>query len=174
MGEQQYLTFFAAGEEYGIGILRVREIIPVPVLTKVPGTPDWIRGVVNLRGSVVPVIDLACKFGVGKSEITARSCVVISELKVGEELVQVGVMADAVHQVIDPGSGEVQPPPSFGPRVRVDQIQGMVLIDSKFVLLLDVDRVLTWSEMDSVAAVAVSDSVAVGEATTASAAGTVP
>jgi purine-binding chemotaxis protein CheW len=164
MGEQQYLTFFAAGEEYGIGILRVREIIPVPALTKVPGTPDWIRGVVNLRGAVVPVIDLAGKFGVGKSEITTRSCVVIGELKVGEELVQVGIMSDAVHQVIALDAEKIQPPPSFGPRVRVDQILGMVLIDSKFVLLLDIDRVLTWSEMDSVAAVAVADSAADGTA----------
>src|SRR5690349_13842672 len=125
----QYLTFYVAGEEYAVTILKVTEIIECVSLTHVPGTPPWIRGVLNLRGAVVPVVDLAVKFGLAPTTLTRRTCVVMVELEdveggKGERLV-LGVMADSVHQVVELGPEQIQPPPSFGPRVRVDCIQGM-------------------------------------------------
>src|SRR5882724_12144984 len=121
----QYLTFFLAGEEYAISILQVTDIIECGVVTRVPGTPQSIRGVHNLRGTVVPVIDLPVKFGLPATEITRRTCVVIVEIRVDDEALVMGVMADSVHQVVDLGPDQIQPAPTFGPRVRVDCIQGM-------------------------------------------------
>jgi purine-binding chemotaxis protein CheW len=143
----QYLTFFLAGEEYAITILKVTEIIECAALTKVPGAPAWVRGVINLRGAVVPVIDLAVKFAMGETAITARTCVVIVEMRHDGERLVLGVMADAVNQVVDLGPGEIQPPPAFGPKVRVDCIEGMGSSNGKFVVLLDIDRVLSSSEV---------------------------
>ncbi len=147
----QYLTFYVAGEEYAITILKVTEIIECVSLTHVPGTPPWIRGVLNLRGAVVPVVDLAVKFGLAPTELTRRTCVVMIELEdvehdKGDRLV-LGVMADSVHQVVELGPDQIQPPPSFGPRVRVDCIQGMGVSGDAFVVLLDIDRVLSSSEI---------------------------
>ena len=143
----QHLTFFIAGEEYAVSIMQVTDIIECGAVTKVPGAPPWIRGVHNLRGSVVPVVDLAIKFGLAPTEITRRTCIVIVEIKVDDERLLMGVMADSVHQVIDLDPSAVQPPPSFGPKVRVDCILGMGLGESKFVLLLDIDKVLTSNEL---------------------------
>jgi purine-binding chemotaxis protein CheW len=143
----QYLTFFLAGEEYAITILKVTEILECAVLTKVPGAPAWVRGVINLRGAVVPVMDLGVKFGIGPTEITRRTCVVVVEVQNDQERLVLGVMADAVHQVVELGPDQIQPPPSFGPKVRVDCIEGMGDSNGKFVVLLDIDRVLSLSEI---------------------------
>ena len=143
----QFLTFFLAGEEYAITILKVTEILECAVLTKVPGAPGWVRGVINLRGSVVPVVDLGVKFGIGPTEITRRTCVVVVEIQNDQERLVLGVMADAVHQVVELGADQIQPPPSFGPKVRVDCIEGMGDSNGKFVVLLDIDRVLSLSEI---------------------------
>lgn len=143
----QYLTFFIAGEEYAIGILRVTEIIECGAMTKVPSTPQWIRGVLNLRGAVVPVVDLAVKFGLDTTELTARTCVVVMEMQFGDERVAMGVMADAVNQVVELSDADIQPAPPFGPKVRVDYLLGMGRSGEKFVLLLDIDRVLAASEI---------------------------
>jgi len=143
----QYLTFALAGEEYGISILQVTEIIECSTLTKVPGTPMWIRGVLNLRGSVVPVVDLATKFGLGPTAMTRRTCVIIVELLVDGERLMMGVMADWVRQVIELGPDEIQSAPTFGPKVRVDCIQGMGVNNNKFVVLLDIDRILSSNEL---------------------------
>jgi len=143
----QYLTFFLAGEEYAISILQVTDIIECGSVTRVPGTPPWIRGVHNLRGTVVPVIDLAIKFGLPATEITRRTCVVIVELRVDDESMIMGVMADSVHQVVDFTAEQVQPPPAFGPRVRVECLLGMASTNGKFVLLLDIDRVFSSDEI---------------------------
>jgi len=143
----QYLTFFLAGEEYAISILQVTDIIECGVVTRVPGTPLWIRGVHNLRGTVVPVIDLAVKFGLPATEITRRTCVVIVEIRIDDEALVMGVMADSVHQVVELGPDQIQPAPTFGPRVRVDCIQGMASSNGKFIVLLDIERILTSDEI---------------------------
>jgi purine-binding chemotaxis protein CheW len=143
----QYLTFFLAGEEYAITILQVTDIIECGTVTRVPGTPPWIRGVHNLRGTVVPVIDLAIKFGLPPTEVTRRTCIVIVELKADDETLIMGVMADSVHQVVDFTSEQIQPPPAFGPRVHVECLLGMASSNGKFVLLLDIDRVFSSDEI---------------------------
>lgn len=147
MQTNQYLTFWMAGEEYGVTILKVTEILECATLTRVPGTPPWIRGVLNLRGAVVPVVDLAVKFALPPTVITRRTCVVMVELEHESERLILGVMADAVHQVVELGPGEIQPPPSFGPKVRVDCIEGMGNSNGRFVVLLDMDRVLSSNEI---------------------------
>jgi len=143
----QYLTFFLAGDEYAIGILQVTDIIECGAVTKVPGTPAWIRGVHNLRGAVVPVIDLAVKFGLPPTVVTRRTCIVIVELRVDDEAMIMGVMADAVHQVVELGADDIQPPPAFGPRVSVDCILGMGSTGGKFIVILDIDHVLSSTEI---------------------------
>jgi len=154
----QYLTFFLAGEEYAITILQVTDIIECGVVTRVPGTPPWIRGVHNLRGTVVPVIDLAIKFGLPATEITRRTCVVIVELRVDDEAVIMGVMADSVHQVVDFTAEQIQPAPSFGPRVRASFLLGMASTsDARFVLLLDIDRIFSSDEILAASATVVAD-----------------
>jgi purine-binding chemotaxis protein CheW len=154
----QYLTFFMAGEEYAITILQVTDIIECGVVTRVPGTPLWIRGVHNLRGTVVPVIDLAIKFGLPATEITRRTCVVIVELRIDDEAVVMGVMADSVHQVVDFTPEQIQPAPSFGPRIRAIYLRGMASSsNAKFVLLLDIDRIFSSDEILVVGSTAVSE-----------------
>ena len=154
----QYLTFFMAGEEYAITILQVTDIIECGVVTRVPGTPLWIRGVHNLRGTVVPVIDLAIKFGLPATEITRRTCVVIVELRIDDEAVVMGVMADSVHQVVDFTPEQIQPAPSFGPRIRASYLRGMASSNNaKFVLLLDIDRIFSSDEILVVGSTAVSE-----------------
>lgn len=143
----QYLTFYVAGEEYAVTILKVTEIIECVSLTHVPGTPSWIRGVLNLRGAVVPVVDLAVKFGLAPTALTRRTCVVMVELEHDDDRLVLGVMADSVHQVVELGPGQIQPPPSFGPKVRVDCIQGMGVSGDDLVVLLDIDRVLSSHEI---------------------------
>jgi purine-binding chemotaxis protein CheW len=153
----QYLTFFLAGEEYAITILQVTDIIECGVVTRVPGTPPWIRGVHNLRGTVVPVIDLAIKFGLPATEITRRTCVVIVEIRVDDEALIMGVMADSVHQVIELGADQIQAAPAFGPRVRVDCVLGMASSNGKFIVLLDIDRILASDEVLNAATAVIDD-----------------
>jgi purine-binding chemotaxis protein CheW len=139
----QYLTFFIRGEEYAAGILRVKEIIEFERVTRVPAMPDHVRGVINLRGAVLPVIDLAAKFGHGPSEPARTTCIVVAETKLGAELLTVGVMADAVSEVVDIADDAIEPPPSFGTHVRADFLTGMGKLDNRLLLVLDVDRVLS-------------------------------
>jgi purine-binding chemotaxis protein CheW len=149
----QFLTFFVAEEEYAISVLKVTEIIECGALTKVPGAPSWIRGVINLRGSVVPVVDLAIKFGLPETVITPRTCVVVVEIRAEEERLVLGVMADAVHQVFDIQPGDIQPSPVFGLRVRVDCILGMGSVNGKFVVILDIDHILSSNDLLAAATV---------------------
>ena len=155
----QYLTFFLAGEEYAITILQVTDIIECGAVTRVPGTPAWIRGVHNLRGTVVPVIDLAIKFGLSPTEVTRRTCIVIVELKADDETLIMGVMADSVHQVVDFTAEQIQPAPAFGPRVHVDCLLGMASSNGKFVLLLDIDRVFSSDEIVAAGSTVVPDEI---------------
>jgi len=150
----QYLSFFIAGEEYAVGILRVKEIIEFGSPTKVPSTPTWIRGVINLRGEVVPVVDLAAKFGLAATPVTKWTCVVIVETELEGQIHTMGVMVDTVSQVIDLAASDIERTPTFGTRVRVDFLLGMGKTGGKFVLLLDIDKVLSASEVLQAAALA--------------------
>jgi purine-binding chemotaxis protein CheW len=142
----QYLTFELAGEEYALDILHVREILRFEEVTRVPTAPPSVRGVLNLRGSVVPVVDLAVRFGLPETVETRRTCIVIVEVSPGGEPLVMGVMADAVSQVMDLLPGDIEPPPSFGTRVRIEFLRGLARVGSRFALLLDLDRLLGMDE----------------------------
>jgi purine-binding chemotaxis protein CheW len=138
----QYLSFFIAGEEFAVDILRVREIIEYGVLTVVPGMPDCVRGVINLRGRVVPVIDLGVRFGLPTGAVTRRSCIVVVETTRDDESIVMGIVADAVHQVLALEPSTIEPPPAFGSRIEAEFLVGMAQSGPKFVMLLDSDRAL--------------------------------
>lgn len=151
---RQYLTFALGAEMFAIGILHIKEIIEYGTLTGVPMMPGFIRGVINLRGAVVPVIDLASRFGGRPGEITRRTCIVIVELQAGEgETHVLGVVVDAVSAVLEIAGADIEPAPAFGTRIRTDFIAGMAKVGGKFVILLDVDRVLSMDEMTALAGV---------------------
>ena len=149
--QQQYLTFLLADEMFAIGILSIREIIEYGVVTDVPMTPPFIRGVLNLRGAVVPVIDLALRFGRPAQENTKRTCIVIVEIEAANGSQQMGVVVDAVSEVLEIPASEIEPPPEFGARIRNDFIKGMGKIDGKFVIVLDLNRVMSIEEVAVVA-----------------------
>jgi purine-binding chemotaxis protein CheW len=145
--EGQYLTFLIGGEMFAISILGIKEIIEYGSLTTVPMMPDFIRGVINLRGAVVPVVDLSARFGRTASEVTRRSCIVILEVEADEEKQDVGVVVDSVSEVLEIPVAEIEPAPSFGARIRADFISGMGKVDGKFVIILNAERVLSVDEM---------------------------
>jgi purine-binding chemotaxis protein CheW len=147
---EQYLTFFIRGEEYATNILRVKEIIEFESTTRVPSTPEHVRGVINLRGAVLPVVDLASKFGHGKTEPGRTTCVVVVETRHRSETIVVGLMADAVSEVIDLTAEQIEPAPSFGTNVRVDFLAGMGKLDGRLILLLDIDRILSPVETEEI------------------------
>ena len=151
----QYLTFLTAGEEYAISIVKVREIIEYEAVTTVPNTPPWISGVTNLRGRVIPVVDLAVKFGLPASRISKFSCVIIADVMFQGENLTMGVLADSVSQVIDLSADEIEKTPPFGTRVKTEYLLGMGAMGKKFCLILDIDKVLSADEM-----LAVTESVA--------------
>jgi len=163
----QYLTFFVSSEEYAVHILKVKEIIEYDTVTMVPKTAPWIRGVTNLRGNVVPVIDLAVKFGLPASKVSKFSCIVITEVAYDGDRLTMGVMADSVSQVVDFAADEVEAPPPFGTRIKIEYLLGMGRMGKKFCLILDIDKVLSTDEL-----LAVTDSTAAlpGKTTTATAA----
>jgi purine-binding chemotaxis protein CheW len=138
----QYLTFMLGTEVYAIGILGIKEIIEYPSLTEVPMMPACVRGVINLRGAVVPVMDLQARFGRPASPITKASCIVIVEVATAEERQVIGVVVDAVNEVLDIAPGDIEPPPAFGARIRGEFIHGIGKVKGKFVILLDVQHVL--------------------------------
>ena len=143
----QYLTFFIRGEEYAVAILRVKEIIEFETVTRVPTTPAHVRGVINLRGAVLPVVDLSAKFGHGVTDPARTTCIVVVETRSGAELLTVGIIADSVSEVVDIADTEIETPPSFGTNVRVDFLTGMAKLDGRLALILDIDRVLSPAEV---------------------------
>ncbi|HLZ10980.1 MAG TPA: chemotaxis protein CheW [Candidatus Acidoferrum sp.] len=161
--QQQYLTFFLADEEYAINIQRVKEIIEYTTVTKVPKVPEWIPGVINLRGNVVPVVDLAARFGIESRGVTKTTCIVIVEVEQEAERTVMGVIADAVNQVIDLAAKDIEEPPAFGTRVRLEYLFGMGKLGKKFALILDIDSVLSNTELLTVSTL----QAASGEARTA-------
>jgi purine-binding chemotaxis protein CheW len=142
-----YLTFFIAGEEYGVPILRVREILEFGTLTRVPGAPACVRGVINLRGSVVPVADLAIAFGQPQCEITKLTCVVVVEVAIDGELAVMGLMVESVNQTVELSEADIEATPSFGTLARSEYLLGMGRVGKKFVLLLNVDRALSSEQL---------------------------
>jgi purine-binding chemotaxis protein CheW len=148
---QQYLTFSLGGEVFALGILNVKEIIEFGNITEIPMMPAFIRGVINLRGAVVPVIDLSARFGGPASTVSRRTCIVIVELGEGEERQDLGVIVDAVNEVLEIPRTEIEPPPSFGAKIRADFIQGMGKVEGHFVIILNVDRVLSPQEITMLA-----------------------
>lgn len=144
---QQFLTFVLGGETYAIGILTIKEIIEYSSLTAVPMTPSWIRGVINLRGAVVPVLDLSVRFGKEPSAVTKRTCIVITEMDIDGERRDLGIVVDAVNAVMDIPPGDIEPPPQFGARIRTEFIHGMGKVDGRFVILLDVRQVLAGEDL---------------------------
>jgi purine-binding chemotaxis protein CheW len=155
-GNGQYLTFFVAGEEYAVNILKVKEIVQFDTVTTVPNAAAWIRGVTNLRGNVVPVIDLAAKFGLPQSKVSKFSCIVIVEACYQGDSLTLGVMTDLVNQVLDFSENDVEAPPPFGTRVKLEYLLGMGRMGKKFCLILDIDKVLSADEL-----VAVTDTTSV-------------
>jgi purine-binding chemotaxis protein CheW len=148
----QYLTFMLGGESFGIGIMAVKEIIEFSGITDVPMMPDSIRGVINLRGAVVPVMDLAARFGRPQTVAGKRTCIVIVELESDGERQLTGVVVDAVSAVLDIPAADIEPAPSFGTRIRGDFIAGMGKVNGRFVILLNVDAVLALAGLPDLAA----------------------
>lgn len=144
---RQYLTFSLGQEMFAIGILDIREIIEYRGITTVPMVPAFVRGVINLRGAVVPVIDLAARFGRPSSEITRRTCIVIIELDNEGEQQVLGIVVDAVSAVLEIPDSQIEPAPAFGARIRTDFIAGMGKVDERFVILLNTQNVLAVDEM---------------------------
>lgn len=144
----QFLTFMLGEDQYAVGILHIKEIIEYGSLATVPMMPDCVRGVINLRGAVVPVMDLSARFGRSPSCISKRSCIVIVEVEGDGECKQVmGMLVDAVNAVVEIAAGDIEPAPSFGTRIRPDFIAGIGKYNGKFVILLDIERVLSSEEI---------------------------
>jgi purine-binding chemotaxis protein CheW len=141
--QSQYLTFVVGDAEYGVGILRAKEIIEYDTVTTVPNAPHFVRGVINLRGRVVSVVDLAVRFGRQPAEVTRRSCIVVVEVDRDGVRDVVGIVADRVSEVAELPPDSIEPPPSFGSGVRTEWLLGLGRVDKRFVLLLDTDRVLS-------------------------------
>jgi len=144
---QQYLTFMIRNVEYAVSILKVREIIEYDTVTEVPKTPEWVRGVINLRGRVVPVIDLAPKFRLAPSVAGKLTCIVITEVQGERGATVMGVMADSVCEVIDLKPQDIEEPPTFGTHIKLDYLLGMARSGKKFCLILDTENVLSTDDL---------------------------
>ncbi|MCP5162332.1 MAG: purine-binding chemotaxis protein CheW [Hahellaceae bacterium] len=144
---RQVLVFTLDGENYAIDILHIREIIEYGVMTEVPMMPDTVRGVINLRGAVVPVIDLSARFGGKRTQTGRRTCIIIVEVEYQNRLQILGVMVDAVNEVMDIDEADIEPAPSFGAQIRTDFIQGMGKVKDAFVIILDVAKVFSFNEL---------------------------
>lgn len=147
--EAKYLAVNLGNDAYGITIMRVKEIIEYSHVTPVPLMPEAIRGAINLRGHMVPIVDLARRLGVGETAITRWTCVVIVEVHVGEQCLDVGLTADAVSRVWDVSPTDVEAAPNFGGRIQTDFIEGMAKVgEDDFVILLDIDRMLSMDDVE--------------------------
>ena len=159
----QFLTFMLGQEQFAVGILHIKEIIEYGSLATVPMMPACVRGVINLRGAVVPVMDLSARFGRNPSAITKRSCIVIVEVEgTGDGKQVLGMLVDAVNAVVEIAAGDIEPAPSFGTRIRPDFIAGIGKFNSKFVILLAIDRVLSTAEVVEMARSGANDTAAGG------------
>ena len=141
--EGKYLTFSLADEEYGIGILKIKEIIGMMPFTTVPQTPDFVKGVVNLRGKVIPVMDLRLRFGMDAIDYTERTCIIVVEIEGSNGTIQIGIVVDSVSEVLNIKSEDVEDTPTFGSNLNTDYILGMGKMEGGVKILLDIDHVLS-------------------------------
>jgi purine-binding chemotaxis protein CheW len=148
--EGKYLTFSLAGEEYGIGILKIREIIGMLPITSVPETPAFVKGVINLRGKVIPVVDLRLRFGMPNMDYTERTCIIVVEMASPGGTLHIGTVVDAVSEVLNIKAEDIEGPPSFGAKFKTDYILGMAKMGKGVKLLLDIDRVLGTDEFEQI------------------------
>ena len=146
----KYLTFKLADEDYGISLLKVREIIGMMPITSVPRTPEFIKGVINLRGKVIPVTDLRLRFDMPESDYTDRTCIIVVEVEGESATVQMGIVVDAVTEVLPVKDEEIEPAPEFGAKVDTHYILGMANMDGTVKILLEIDRVMTAEEIAEV------------------------
>jgi len=145
--EGKYLTFSIAGEEYGIGILKIKEIIGMMPITTVPRTPEFVKGVINLRGKVIPVIDLRLRFSMEESEYTERTCIIVVELKSQATDILIGVVVDSVSEVLNIKADDIEDTPTFGTKLDTDYILGMAKVQGGVKILLNIDKVLSAEEI---------------------------
>lgn len=147
----QYLTFMLDQEVFALGIAKVREVLDYTAITKVPKTPDFMRGVINVRGGVVPVVDLRVKFGMAPTPQTVNTCIIIVEIAMEGDVTILGVLADKVEEVLDLDPAQIEPAPRIGTRLRTDFIKGMGKREEQFIIILDIDRVFSGEELAGVA-----------------------
>ncbi|MDH5516863.1 MAG: chemotaxis protein CheW [Gammaproteobacteria bacterium] len=149
----KYLTFLLAGESYAFSILRVKEIIEYGEVTALPLMPDFICGAINLRGKVVPVIDLAGRLGLKSADISRRTCIIITELKIEDKLINTGLIIDSVSRVVDLNSDQIEATPALGSGIRTDFIEAMGKVDDQFVILLNIDNVMSNKDLSKLSQV---------------------
>jgi purine-binding chemotaxis protein CheW len=147
--EGKYLTFSLAEEEYGIGILKIKEIIGMMAITTVPQTPKFVKGVINLRGKVIPVIDLRLRFGMESMDYTERTCIIVVEIDGTAGTVQIGIVVDAVSEVLNISGKDIEDTPTFGTKLDTTYILGMAKMEGGVKILLDIDRVLNGNEISA-------------------------
>jgi purine-binding chemotaxis protein CheW len=145
--EGKYLTFSLDNEEYGIGILKIKEIIGMMPITSVPQTPEFVKGVINLRGKVIPVLDLRLRFGMEPMEYTERTCIIVVEIEGESGTVMIGIVVDAVSEVLNIKGDDIEDTPTFGTKLNTDYILGMAKMEGGVKILLDIDRVLSAEEI---------------------------
>jgi purine-binding chemotaxis protein CheW len=143
----QYLTFKLSDEVFALDVAKVREILEITNITKVPQTPDFMRGVINLRGSVVPVIDMRLKFGMSATEQTVNTCIIVVEINMDGDTTVLGALADSVQEVVEMEPENIEAAPHIGTKLNADFIKGMGKVDSRFVMILDIDKVFSSDEL---------------------------
>lgn len=153
----KYLTFAISKERYGLEILRVQEIIGVPHITPVPRCPEFIRGVINLRGKIIPVLDLRTKFGIPSIPYDEKTCIIVTNVSKGDQKLSVGVIVDTVLEVTDLAASDIEPPPNFGSQLDARFIIGIGKKDDALNILIDIQRVITESETDQLASLGAND-----------------
>ncbi len=145
----KYLTFTLEDEEYGISIIKIKEIIGMMSITSVPRTPDFVKGVINLRGKVIPVIDLRLKFAMGEIPYTDRTCIIVVEIESDASIVLIGIVVDAVSEVLNVSGEDIEETPTFGSKLDTDYILGMAKMEGGVKILLDIDKVLSAKEIEA-------------------------
>ena len=149
-GEGQYLTFRLAEEIYAMEITKVREVLDYTRITKVPKTPEFMRGIINLRGGVVPVVDLKRKFDMGETKRAVDTCIIIVEVEVENETTMIGTLADSVREVVELSAAQIEPPPKIGSQIRTEFIKGMGKQEENFIIILDINTIFSAEELNMV------------------------
>ena len=156
MATNQFLTFTLAEEQYAVDVVQVREVLAEMPLTVIPRMPTYLKGVINIRGSVVPVVDLRTKFGLDEAEKTIDTSIIVMDLQTGDAMITVGCLADSVQEVVDIADDSIEPPPTLGTSIDARFIKGLGKKDERFIIMLDIDRVFQADELSAVAATAES------------------